>query len=166
MPIATFRGERDVADIADHLFSKLTDNQRKKVVEQLFKANPQLRDIRKMKKGAILRVPDMPELRTKTTRSLENPDDQIADMVADALKGFEERLQTKMEEESKNIVSQLSLLKSDSFLRQVANSDVLQLLAKDATEALKKRTQDLKQQAKDVGIVIEQGMEDLKKMVK
>lgn len=166
MPIATFRGERNISDIADHLFAKLTDNQRKKVAEQLLKANPQLRDIRKMKKGAILRVPDMPELNAKTTRSLENPGEQMAEVLADALKGFEERVQKQMGEESKNIESQLSLLKSDKFQGQIANSDILQLLAKDSAEVLKKRTQELKQQNKEVDIVIEQGMEDLKKMMK
>ncbi len=166
MFIATFRGEGNITDIADHLFSKLTDNQRKKVAEQLLKANPQLRDISKMKKGAILRVPDMPELNAKTTRSLENPSEQMAEVLADALKGFEEQVQKQVGEENKNIESQLSILKSDNFQGQIANSDLLQLLAKDATEVLKKRTQDLKEQNKEVGIVIEQGMEDLKKLMK
>ena len=44
MPIATFRGEKTVAAIADKLFVKLTPKQREKAEAALIKENPQLRD--------------------------------------------------------------------------------------------------------------------------
>lgn len=166
MSIATFRGERNVADIAESLFTKMNDTQRKKVVEQLLRVNPQLRDISKMKKGTILRVPSIPGLRPKTNRSLENPEEQVAEELAEALNNFEERMQKRTEEDEKNTQAQLSVLKSDNFQAMIATSDVLQLMAKNTVEMLKKRADDVPQQHKEVSRAIQFGMEDLKKMLK
>ncbi|WP_372740113.1 FimV family protein [Neptunomonas sp.] len=166
MRVATFRGEPNVADIAENLFARLNDTQREKVVEQLLKANPQLRNISKMKKGTILRVPSIPELSVKTTRSLENSSDQVAEELADALNNFEARMQKRTEEEIKNTQVQLSVLKSDNFQAIIADSDVLHVLAKNTAEALETRSKELPKRHDDVSKAIRLGLDDLKTMLK
>ena len=74
MSIATYRGERSISEIADKIYKRLTPRQREKAEAAILKANPQLRNIRNLRKGSVLRVPDLPELRAKTNRDLDNPD--------------------------------------------------------------------------------------------
>ncbi len=163
MAIATFRGERNVSEIVDKLYSRLTPLQRKKAESTLIKANPQLTNIRKLPQGAILQVPDLPELRAKTNRSLENPDDQIAKRVIDALDAFSKHMSKQVSNEQAAIKQQTALLKSAKFKKDTSGSEESQALAKDAAKALAARSKNIGERRKKVEASIKLAMKDLKK---
>ncbi len=166
MAIATYRGERNVREITDKLFSNLTPRQREKAELALIKANPQLSNIRKLPKGAILRVPDLPELRAKTNRNLENPDDQIVKQISDALDAFGKQMGRQVGNEQKMIKKQTALLKSAKFKKDISNAEVLQALASDANRALSVHSKKIAERQKRVDESIQQVMKDLKEGLK
>ena len=163
MPIATFRGERSVSEITNKLFTKLTPLQRQKAETALLKANPQLSNIRKLPKGSILRVPDLPELRAKANRSLENPDDQIVKQITESLDAFSKHMRQQVASEQKSVKQQTKLLKSAGFKKDISKSEQLQALAADANKALNERSKNIAERQKNVDETIKQAMEDLKK---
>ncbi len=162
MAIATFRGERSVGEITDKLYSRLTPLQRKKAESALIKANPKLQKIRKLPQGAILHVTDLPELRAKTNRSLENPDDQIVKNIVDALGNFGKHISKQTGDEQKAIKQQAALLKSAKFKKDISAAEVPQALAADAAKALNARSKDIDARRKKVEESIKQAMKDLK----
>ena len=162
MAIATFRGERSVSEITDKLYSKLTPLQREKAESALIKANPQLRKIRKLPRGTILHVPDLPELRAKTNRSLENPDDQIVKNIVGALGDFSKHMDKQASIEQKSIKQQTTLLKSAKFKKDTSNLEESQALAKDASKALTARSKNIDARRKKVEESIKQAVKDLK----
>ncbi len=162
MAIATFRGERSVSEITNKLFTKLTPLQREKAETALLKANPQLSNIRKLPKGSILRVPDLPELRAKTNRSLENPDDQIVKHITESLDAFSKHMRQQVGSEQKSVKQQVALLKSAKFKKDISKSEQLQALAADANKALSVRSKNIAERQKKVDETIKQAMKDLK----
>jgi hypothetical protein len=161
MAIATFRGESSVSEIINKLFTKLTPLQREKAETALLKANPQLSNIRKLPKGTILHVPDLPELRAKTNRSLENPDDQVVKNLADALGDFNKLMQRQISTEQESVKQQDRLIKSAKFKKDISNAPELQALAKDATKALSTRSKNIAERQKNVEAAIKQAVKDL-----
>ncbi|HQU89091.1 MAG TPA: hypothetical protein PK620_03325 [Denitromonas sp.] len=154
MPIATFRGEKSVSAIADKLFVKLTPKQREKAEAALIKENPQLRELGTVPQGAILRVPELPELRAKTNRSLENPDTQIARNLADAISAYGNHLGERFKTVQKEGKEQLAVLKSGDMRKAMAEAPALKALADEAGKALEARAAGLgdRQKAADAAI--------------
>ena len=162
MAIATYRGERSVREITNKLFTKLTPLQREKAETALLKANPQLSNIRKLPKGSILRVPDLPELRAKTNRRLENPDDQIVKHITESLDAFGKHMRQQIDSEQKSVKQQTKLLKSAKFKKDISKSEQLQVLAADANKALSARSINIAERQKKVDETIRQAVKDLK----
>jgi len=163
MAIATYRGERSVAEIADKLFVRLTDNQRAKAEAELLKANPQLKNIAKVREGVILHVPDIPELTVKTTRDLENPGAQIAKDITGTLDDYAKQLAERTKTEQQTSKAQTTLLKSAKFKRLLADSPNRQALAGQAAKALGARAKDLAERQKTADKAIKQAIADLNK---
>lgn len=161
MPIATFRGEKTVAEIADKLYVRLTPKQREKAEAAILKANPQLSDIRKLPEGTILRVPDLPELRVKVSRSLENPDGQIAKTLADILTTYSKELTGHIKNDQEATKSQITMLKSAKFKKEIADASSLQALAEQAMKALDARAKSLGERQKLVDAAVKQALADL-----
>jgi phage tail protein X/ribosomal protein L12E/L44/L45/RPP1/RPP2 len=163
MPIATFRGEKTVGEIADKLYLRLTPKQRETAEAAILKANPQLSDLRAVPKGAVLRVPDIPELRAKTNRNLENPDAQIAAMVGEALTAFGVRIDQHAQSADTEIKAQLALLKGKDIKAALANAPTLQAQAQSATEALTARGKAIAADQKALQAVLKQAISDLER---
>jgi len=161
MPIATFRGEKTVGEIADKLYLRLTPKQRETAEAAILKANPQLSDLRAVPKGTVLRVPDIPELRAKTNRNLENPDAQITAMVGDALDAFSEGFSARVASADADTKAQLALLKGRDIKAVLANVPALQTQAQTATEALNARGKEIAARQKAVLGAVKQARTDL-----
>lgn len=161
MPIATFRGERTVADIADKLFVRLTPRQRETAEAALLKANPQLRDIRNMREGTILRVPDLPELRAKTNRNLENPDAQIVKKLSEALGAYAAGLNERFKTAQEDIKTQRLLLKDRAFKKELSGSAELRALAESTAKATEARAKLISERQKQVEAATKQVLADL-----
>jgi len=166
MSIATFRGESSITDIADNLFAGLTAHQRKKVEANILKANPQLSDLSKVRKGSILRIPEMPELRAKVTRNLEKPDVQIAKDLSGVMNDFLKRVTEQEAAEEASIKKQRELLKSGAFQEGVSRSEALLSLARETDKALAARSKLVNEQQKEMKSMINQGLDDLSKLLK
>lgn len=161
MPIATFRGEKTVGEIADKLYVRLTPRQRETAEAAILKANPQLSDLRAVPSGTVLRVPDIPELRAKTNRNLENPDAQITAIVGEALSTFSARLDEHVRATEADVKAQLALLKGKDIKATLANAPALQALAQGATEALTARGKAIGADQKALQTALKQAISDL-----
>ncbi|QID17606.1 hypothetical protein G3580_08085 [Nitrogeniibacter mangrovi] len=162
MPIATFRGEKTVADIADKMYVRLTPKQRETAAAAILKANPQLADLRTVPEGAIVRVPDLPELRPKTNRSLENPDAQIADAIGDALAAADARLTTRIEQAQADLKTQTALAKDRQIKAALANAPGLQQAVDAAAKTWAADTKRLEARRSALAAMIKQASADLK----
>lgn len=163
MAVATFRGEKNVGEIADKLYARLTPKQREKAEAALLKANPQLRKIKTLPKGSILRVPDLPDLRTKTVRTLEKPDAQIANNVLEALDDYSRRLGETFKAANEATKTQIALLNSAKLKKALADAPDLQALAGTAGKALAARAKTIGARQEGLNKAIAQAQADLKK---
>lgn len=163
MPIATFRGEKSVGEIADKLFVRLTPRQREKAEAAILKANPKLAEIDKVHEGAVLRVPDIPELRPKTARSLDNPDAQIAARIGGALRDYDRWLAERVERGIADTKEQTAVLKGAELRRALANAPALKELAEQTAKALAERGEEIAMRQKTVATAIRSMVKDLDK---
>lgn len=166
MPIATFRGERTVAEIVDKLYVKLTPRQRETAEAAILKANPQLRDIRNLREGAILHVPDLPRLRAKarTARNLENPISQVTTLLADELGGYSQHLAERIKADQQATKTQITLLKSAKLKAALGGAPHLRELTAQATRALEGRSKVLKARQGALETSIKRALADLEEM--
>ena len=163
MAFATYRGENSVGEIADKLYARLTPSQRERAEVALLKANPQLRKIKTLPKGSILRVPELPELSTKTVRDLENPAAQTAENISAALGDFSQRLGQHFKFDAEASKTQLALLKGAKLKKALAEAPDLQALADAAGKALDARVKALGARQQALDQAIEQAQAKLRK---
>jgi phage tail protein X len=163
MPIATYRGEKTIGEIADKLFVRLTPKQKEKVEKAILKANPRLASADRVATGTIIRVPDMPELRPKASRALENPDTLLAKHLAEAMDEFAHRLQARMKQASAEDAQQITLLKSAALKRALGNAPGLQALAGELVKTVDARQKDLAAREKSLDTAIRSIREQLSK---
>jgi hypothetical protein len=168
MSIAIFRGERDLEEIADNLYRKLTSEQRAMAMKALLKANPALKDIHRVKVGSVIRVPALPGLSPKISRAadrIDNPDLRLAENVSDALKQFNTRHKQRTTQALEDTKRQSVLLASEGFKRAMETSDSLQKLAAEASQVIQARTSTLQQRQKDLDAATDQLVKLLGKSV-
>ncbi|WP_416138206.1 hypothetical protein ACM26W_17250 [Halomonas sp. HK25] len=163
MAIATFRGEKSVAEIADKLYARLTPKQREKAEAALLKANPQLKDIGKLKPGTILRLPEL-RAKARTNRTLENPVTQIAATLAGELGAYGNRLAEHVDVAQRATNTEQTLLKSARFKAVLANAPHLQELADQATRSLEGRSKAIKQRQGALETALKRALADLEEM--
>lgn len=154
MPIATFRGEKSVADIADKMYARLTPKQREKATVELLKANPQLKDLSKVASGAVLRIPTLKDIRPKTTRNLENPDVQLAQSTSEALATFTERFDIHVKAAQEDSKAQQAQFKQATVKRILDSDPVLSAHADKAVKQLAARGKTLDARQADVSAAL------------
>lgn len=162
--ITTFQGERSISAIADRLYVGLTDTQRKKVEAVLLRANPHLAKIKDVQAGAILQVPDIPELRPKLDPNNEQPTAQVASNLSDALNAYDKHLAERFAASEVTTRTQLALLKSAGFKRAVADTKNVKNVAGSAASALQARSEADSKQKSAAQAAIEQALGDLKEI--
>ena len=166
MPIATYRGEGSVGEIADRLYTRLTPRQRVKVETALLRANPRLTDLDTVDEGTVLRVPDIPEIRAKASSDGGNVDAQIAERVARALKEYGERLGGRFEADEEAVKEQVATLNNRKLKAALGEAPQARELAAKAAESLKERSSAAKDRHKATKDALEQALSDLNKMLK
>lgn len=161
MPITTFRGEKSVGDLADKMFERLTPKQKEKVEAAILKANPMMRDPSKVSAGTIVSVPDMAELKPKTSRALENPDALLERHVADALTAFGQRFETRTAEAVNDLKQELAVLKAGELKKLLDGAPALQEMAGHLTKSLDARGKTLRANLKPMDTVLQSMRKDL-----
>lgn len=159
MPITTFRGEKSVGEIADTMFERLTPAQKKTAEAAILKANPRLAEPAKLPKGSILKVPDIAELRPKTSRALENPDALLAKHLAESLDNYAKRIDARAQQAAEENRQQLALLKSAALKRALGEAPAVQELAAQITKTQSERGKELAARRKSVAEAL-QAMRD------
>ncbi|HEX8237102.1 MAG TPA: hypothetical protein VF600_14180 [Abditibacteriaceae bacterium] len=92
MRIATYNGERSVAELARRLFQldEFTGNRAKEAAKEaeaaLRNANPQLQDIRRMTPGTVLLVPEVEGIRHAPSDNDNSPTQEVRDELFDQLR--------------------------------------------------------------------------------
>jgi phage tail protein X len=161
MPFVTYRGEETVAELADKLYVNLNPRQREAAEAAILKANPQLRDLGSVPKGAVLHVPEIPTVRARTARTVENPDVQVAGSVETALRQYAHDLTERIKADQEEVKTQVALLKNRKFRSAIDKEPELARTAELAAKALAVRATVLKAQQKTVDSAIKQALADL-----
>ncbi|MDN3556262.1 hypothetical protein [Halomonas maura] len=163
MAIATYRGEKSVADLATRLYTRLTPRQREKAEAALLKANPRLRDPKTLPEGAVLEVPDLDGPRLRARGDLANPADEIGDGVTEALEALGQRLAARFESDRQATQAALKLAKSAAFKRVLGEHPALKESAGLATKALGARDKATGARQKAVATALKQALAGLEK---
>lgn len=163
MAIATYRGEQTVAELATRLYTRLTSRQREKAEAALLRANPQLRDLKRLPKGAILEVPTLDDTRLRARGGAADPADEIGDDVSAALKAFGQRLEARFETDQKNTQDALKLVKSAAFKRVVGEHPELEKSAQLAAKMLTTRSKATVERQKTLEAALKQALTGLRK---
>lgn len=154
MAVTIYRGEKNVGELADKLFTGLSARQRDKTEAALLKANPQLAELSTLRAGAILHVPNLPELRAKARRARENPADQIAVQLSTALSAFDKHL-TQHHAAAAAAVEETDRVLADKALAKLIGQDkTLQEVVQAIGKANAARKQDLAERGKQLREVL------------
>jgi hypothetical protein len=137
MRIAAFRGESSVRDIAEKLYVDLSAPERRKAVDGLLKANPQLRELDNVKPGTLLHVPDVPKVAAKSGRGLDDPTRVVANLVEKSLEEYAARLAERHDAHLAELKKQSARLKNRTFKKVVGTSPMLKGLSAAATKSNK-----------------------------
>jgi Tfp pilus assembly protein FimV len=159
--LTTFRGEKSVSELSNKLFGRLTSKQKERVEEALLKANPQLGNIGNLRAGTILHVPNLPELRTKTRRTLENPDEQIAARLGDDLSAYDKRLAARRDSAQAQVAEAAKLLTDKALTKAIGDDPALKKLVAEIGKKNAERKETLSERRKAFGSVFKQMQKDL-----
>lgn len=165
MPIATFRGENSLGELADKLFARLTPRQRDKAETALLKANPQLADLSAVSHGTVIQVPDLPELRPKARRTLENSDARILDTVSQAVTDYAHQAGPRFAQAAEALKVQDGVLSSGELKKALGRIPALQALAGQLVKQGQTDLEALKAQEQALQSAMKRMAEDLKGMV-
>ena len=164
MAITTFRGEKNLGDLSSKLCVRLTPKQKEKVEAALLKANPQLGEIGTLRAGTILHVPDLPELRSKTRRALESPEQQVIDQLREDLGAYDKHLAARSETAQAEVAATAALLKDKNLLRAIGNDAALKQLLGEIGKSNGERKQKLVDRQKALGMALEQLQKELQSL--
>ncbi|MBW8317208.1 MAG: hypothetical protein K0M73_20425, partial [Hydrogenophaga sp.] len=135
---------------------------REKAEAAILKANPRLNDLSTLPRGAVLQVPDLPELRPKARRTADDPPARIASEIGEALAGYGQQLAQRTQQGQADNKEHSSLIRSDAFKRALEKSPELKEQAALTTRALELRGKELAERAKTVEAAIQGMLKDLK----
>lgn len=164
MAITTFRGEKNLGEISSKLFVRLTPKQKEKVEAALLKANPQLGEIDTLRAGTILHVPDLPELRSKTRRALESPDQQIIAQLREDLSAYDKHLAARSETAQAQVAATAALLKDKNLLKAIGSDAALKQLLSEIGKSNSERKQELVDRQKALDVAFEQLQKQLESL--
>ena len=163
MAVTTFRGEKNLGELADKLFTRLTPRQREKVEDALLKANPQLDQITELRSGTLLKVPDLPELRAKAKRAGDGPDDQLAAHLDAELAAFGKHLTQRFAAAQEAVAKTDSVLNEPELKRVITKEPPLRDLAKQIGTLNAERKKQLEERQQKFAAALKQIQGDLLK---
>lgn len=163
MAVTTFRGEKNLGELADKLFTRLTPRQREKVEDALLKANPQLDQITELRSGTLLKVPDLPELRAKAKRAGDGPDDQLAAHLDAELAAFGKHLAQRFAAAQEAAAKTESVLNEPELKRVITKEPPLRDLAKQIGTLNTERKKQLEERQQKFAAALKQIQGDLQK---
>lgn len=161
MPILTFSGEKNLDELSDKLFVRLTPRQREKVSDALLKANPQLGELATVPPGTLLDVPDLPELSAKAKAQSDSPDQQLLAQLRNELGGYQKRLSARYDDAQIELAGTANVLGDQVLIKVMGEDPMLRALVDGIGKANQARAGELAQQQKDLSGAMDQMLKDL-----
>ena len=124
-----YRGEKRVRDIVERAFGRLSLEDAKRAEAALREANPGLRNLKRLKHGAVLHVPALADLAPAAAPGeISGLSDRVA-MTADVLREFQARLAEGSGAETRAAAEVTAQLKSVEVRRLVVRFKLQSLVA-------------------------------------
>ena len=187
--MATFQyqGERDVGEIADRVYGRLTTRQRDQAIAALLKANPELRDLRRLRPGTELEAPALPGLGDRPTPieppvrpdpidrpepadqpqaarpSPDGTDAGLAGELLDALGALQKTSEARFDNELRRLKDQQATLGSAELARLVAADPALAQLAERVAKDTEARASSVDRRREALTDIIRQAAVVLEK---
>jgi len=146
MKYLLLHNEKSVRDIADKAYKNLSDKARKQAETALLKINPELKTFKSVRKGFIVRIPEIPEDRKSNRRNAIDPIENIAHETSEKLKQLEDSLNKKfsaLENRQKSFVQSLKAA-SKELKSQATGIAATKTLQKHVTDAKKQNDKNKK----------------------
>lgn len=109
MRLVALNKETDLGTVVNRLYPELSAARRRTVEAALLKANPSLSTSEGFKSGALLSVPDLPDLKLKTTAGKDPAADMVETLKA-AVESYQELLSANLNAARVDIERQQVLL--------------------------------------------------------
>ena len=166
MAYIPLRSEKSVTELVNKVYSNLADKDRKKAEEAMIKENPALKNFANLKRGTLIRIPEVKNVKRKKTRSVSDPDGELLDDFLERLEMFSETLKKNNDARDEEQKAAQSILKK-SAISKIINTDsdakkVASDLKKHMTDDAKNRKETESQSKK----AFSQLKQDLEKLLK
>lgn len=143
MAYIPLRSEKSVTELVDKVYSNLSAKDRKVAEAAIIKENPTLKNFTNLKRGTLIRIPEVKNIKRKKTRSISDPDGELLDDFMERLEMFSETLAKNNDARDKEQKAAQSILKK-AAISKIINSDpnakkVASDFKKHMTEDIKKR---------------------------
>lgn len=140
MAYIPLRSEKSVSELVDKVYSNLSDKDRKAAEAAIIKANPALKDMSNLKRGTLITIPKVKNLKPKKTRSVTDPDGDLVEDYVQRLDAFSEMLAKN------NALRDQQQKESQAVLKK---SDVKKIL--DSSDEAKQVVEQLQQHISEDG---------------
>jgi hypothetical protein len=110
MQLVTLNKETDLRAVVSRLYPGLTAARRRSVEAALLKANPSLSTSEGFQSGALVSVPDLPDLKLKTAAG-KNPTADMVETLKAAVASYQELLSANLDAARADIERQRELLR-------------------------------------------------------
>jgi len=166
MAYIPLRTEKSVTELVNKVYSNLADKDRIKAEAAMIKENPALKNFANLKRGTLIRIPEIKNVKRKKTRSVSDPDGELMEDYLERLEVFSETLaknndiKDDEQKETQSILKKSAinkLLNEDAEAKKIASD-----LKKHISEDTKKRKETESQSKK----AFSQLKKDLEKFLK
>ena len=166
MAYIPLRSEKSVTELVDKVYSNLSAKDRKAAEAAMIKENPTLKNFTNLKRGTLIRIPEVKNVKRKKTRSISDPDGELLDDFMERLEVFSETLAKNNDARDKEQKTAQSILKK-SAISKIINTDpnakkVASDLKKHMTNDTKKR-KEIETDSKKVFIKLKNDLEKIMK---
>ena len=161
MPLATFRGEKTIEAFVERQYNRLTDRQRDHLIKAILKANPRMKNLNSVKKGAVIVLPDVTTVRKKLAAAADDPDKEVLERISLATRRFGEEEIERRKQATETLKTEMREVKSAAFRRLVQNSPELTQLANQATASLEGRIRNANDARKALEDALKAARDDL-----
>jgi hypothetical protein len=145
MRLTTFRGEADLSELAARLFEfrgRGATARRRRVEAALLRANPQLADLSRVPQGAVLIVPDVPDVTPRRAGEEAGPAEALAEELVRALSLARARLIVAAQERVAEAERAVSVLDSEELRRARLGVPALDAHVTGVVENVRRRVED------------------------
>lgn len=122
MRILPIRNEESVSDIADKVFANLNTKSRKKVEAAILKENPTLKDFAKVRTGTIVKIPTIPDIKSKGSRSVSDPMGDLVDETVKSLAIFSKEFSANVSRKEATLKTHAELFKKGELTKALQTS--------------------------------------------